>query len=97
MIILSFWFLSADCAYLDLMMFICLINLGGRSIRGLYTSALAQVLSESKEKQELRGLHSAAVRKIKKHIDYSAYEQIPEYRDTFDKTLYIGGNKSNPK
>ena len=67
------------------------VSLGGRSIRGLYTSALAEVLNRLKEQQDLRTVHSAAVRRIKKHIDYSAYEQIPEYRDTFDKSLFLSG------
>lgn len=57
----------------------------------MYTSALAEVLSKLEGKHDLRTIHSAAVRMIKRNIDYAEYEQIPEYRDTFDKTLFVCG------
>ena len=58
-------------------------------MRGAYSTAIADEVSESDGKKDIHQMHKSACKAIKQHPEYHQTKQIPGYRDTLDKDLIL--------
>ena len=58
-------------------------------MRGAYSTALADEVSESDGEKDIYQMHVSAFKAIKQHPEYQQIMQIPEYRATLDKDLIL--------
>ena len=58
-------------------------------MRGLYSTAIADEVSESDGEKDIHQMHVSAFKAVKQHPEYHHIMQIPEYRATLDKDLIL--------
>ena len=62
---------------------------GGSSVRGFYTRAIADYIGQSDGVTDIQGVHLAAVEQMRMHEDYDKCKQVPEFRSTLMKSLVL--------